>query len=223
MKRFILLFLLSSTTVALSAQNIAECEQLTIKFHGIVDSEDVDQLFFEVSNVLYTGSLYYYPGFVLLNEEGDIIAKEAVTYYGIGTNFQTHLLDIKKEFPLPFSGRLELFGSYYEKLFCSFPIEIEEADFVSLEDIEKEEIKVVSNFAGDHIILDLSGNHVNREKLDYHFNITNENGEVSYNSKLTTNIISIPVESIGSPGYYFISVWDGINKKLLPTKQMLIY
>lgn len=222
MKRFICLALFCLTTFTMSAQKKADCDQLTIRFNGLIDSDETNQLFFEVSNVLYTGSLYYYPGFLLLNEQGDTVAIEEVKYYGIGTNFQTHLLDLTGEISFPFVGRLELFGSYYSKRFCSFPIEIEQVAYVSLEEIERESIKVGLNYAGDHVVIDLGGNDITSEYLDYHFNITNEQGKEIYNAEIDTDITFIPVEILGGTGNYFVSIWDEINEKLLPVRQIQI-
>ena len=217
MKYLIFLFLVS-LNLTLTAQDATDCEKLAIEIHGLVDSENSNQIFIESSNTLYSGNLYHYPGFLLLNEEGDTIAQENVTYYGIGTGFYTHLLEIKDKMSFPFNGRLELFGSNYQKLFCSFPIELEELDYVSLKDIKNEKIKIVPTINEDYLILDLGGNNINAEKLDYHFNITNEYGEITYNSTLDLSSTSIPIKEIGGEGIYFISVWDGIKKKLLPTK-----
>ncbi|KAA3621377.1 MAG: hypothetical protein DWQ02_27860 [Bacteroidetes bacterium] len=206
----------------MSAQKKADCDQLTIRFNGLIDSGETDQLFFEVSNVMYTGSLYYYPGFLLLNEQGDTIAREEVKYYGIGTSFQTHLLELTDDISFPFVGRLELFGSYYSKKFCSFPIEIEEAEYVSLEEVEREVVKVALNYAGDHVVIDLGGNDITSEYLEYHFNLTNVQGQEVYTGEIDTDIFFIPVDLLGGAGSYYISVWDGINKKLLPTRHFLI-
>ena len=216
MKPVIFLFLVCFTTM-LSAQSETECDQITIKFHGLLTSNKSDQLFFEVSNQVYTGNLYYYPGFLLLNEEGDTIAKEAVKYYGIGTGFQTHILELQADIAFPFSGYLELHGSYYQKRFCSFPVEIESADYVSFDAIKSQPVKVELNMAENFLVLDLGGSNINAEVLDYHYNVTNELGEVVYKSTINLSATSIPIEELGGPGIYYISVWDGVQKELLPT------
>lgn len=216
MKYFLSIFLLGFNIILL-AQNAPECEKLSIKIHGLIDSEKSPQLLIEASNAMYAGHLYYYPGFLLINQAGDTIAKENVTYYGIGTNFQTHILELKDKISFPFHGRLELHGSYYQNFFCSFPIEIAEADYVSFKDIKHEKIKIGSTFNENHLILDLGENNINAEKIDYHFNITNEDGEIVHEANINTSCTSIPFTKFDKKGIYYISVWNGINKKLLPT------
>ena len=220
--RIILFFVFLGLTNTIIAQKEKDCNQLSIEFRGIVKDKNSNQLLFEVSNHLYTGTLYYYPGFVLLDEKGDTIAKEEVKYYGIGTNFQIHLLELKKEISFPFEGTLKLYGSYYQNFFCEYSIGIEDAENVSLEEIRNESVKIGTNMANDKIILDIGGTNPNEEKIEYLINVTNEFGKEVHRASLDSELISIPVNDIGGTGFFIVSIWDAVNKKLLPAQAVLI-
>lgn len=202
-------------------QDDNHCEQLAIAFHGIVASEEGDQLFFEVSNARYAGHLYYYPGFLLISELGDTIAREETKYYGIGTSFQTHLLNVEADISFPFKGRLELYGSYYQNFFCGFPIEIEDADYVELDDFEEQEVKVAPTYAGDHIIVDLGGV-PQAEVVRYEVEITDDRGYLKYSSPMETELTAIPVKEIGGSGMYLVNVWDAIKEIWLPSEPIFL-
>ncbi len=214
MKKF-LLFVFMSYTGLSYAQDQDNCDQLAVLFHGVLHTKETNQLIFEVSNQIYTGTLYNYPGWVLLNEQGDTIAKESVTYYGIGLNFQVHRLDILKEIRFPFVGYLQLYGSYYKNLFCEFPIELESAEIISLEHIRNAPLRVGTNMEESQVVVDF-GN-VDVEKPEFYFNITNEIGEVVYEARTDSTCFSISVKEIGKAGIYYLSVWNAVQKKLLPT------
>ncbi len=222
MKQYFLLLLFCATTVSLAAQTAENCELLGIEFHGVVHSEAGVQLFFEAANACYADNLYYYPGFVLISEEGDTIAKENTTYYGIGTNFQTHLLDIKGDFSFPIVGRLELHGSYYQHLFCSFPVRIESVEVVDREAIESKTLKVATNYAGDHLIVDLGGGPVGRREHDFFLVIFDDNGELRYQTTMTTNLTCIPISDIGASGNYRLRIWDDRRATRLASKEFRI-
>ncbi|MEL6657335.1 MAG: hypothetical protein AAFP77_00100 [Bacteroidota bacterium] len=206
-------FLVSSISV-LSAQRNYECDQLAIAFHGIVATDNGDQLFFEVSNASYTGTLFNYPGFLLIDEKGDTIAQEETTYYGIGTNFQTHLLNIESAFSLPFKGRLELWGSFYQHSYCSFPMEIEDADFVERSEVEEEPLKIATNYAGDQLVVDLGGVYY-EEELTYQIEVVDEYGTLGYSAKLESTVVAIPVSKIAGTGGYVVSILDEAGEVIL--------
>ncbi|MEO0725167.1 MAG: hypothetical protein AAFZ63_11540 [Bacteroidota bacterium] len=209
------LLLLSLFSISLlSAQRTYECDQLAIAFHGIVATDDGDQLFFEVANAAYTGTLYNYPGFLLIGEKGDTIAREETTYYGIGTNFQTHLLNMEGDISLPFKGRLELWGSFYQHSYCSFPVEIKDADFVERSDLEEEPLKVTTNYAGDQLIVDLGGVYY-EEEFAYQIKIIDEYGTLSYSAKLETTVVAIPVNKIAGTGGYMVDILDEAGDVIL--------
>ncbi len=211
---FVYLFL--SLPFIHTAQNNFDCEQLAIDFIGVLETEKSKQIIIEVSNQVYTGSLYYYPGFLLLNEDGDTIAREEVRYYGIGLNFQRHTLDLLANITFPFTGVLELHGSYYQHKFCSFPIEILDIATLSTEELEVEALIVSSNFSNKDLIIDLGAFNINAEKLDYYISISNDDQAEVFKSHLDLSVISIPIKDLGGKGIYYLSIWDANRKELLP-------
>lgn len=86
--------LLGNDTISLSAQNNAQNE------------------------------IFDYPGFLILANNGDTIAKETVNYFGIGSGEQTHYLLLQNSISAPFSGTLQLHGLFYDTLYCEFPLMI---------------------------------------------------------------------------------------------------
>ena len=211
-----MIFLFLCSSILTSAQKQYDCEQLAIDFAGILKVGESGQIILEVSNQMYTGTLYYYPGFLLLNENGDTLAREEVTYYGIGSNFQTHKLEILTDLNFPFTGYLELHGSYYQNKFCSFPIEISSMDYISTDDLKEERVMVAANFSNKNLIIDFSAISPGAEKLDYYISISNEMGDEVYKTRIDSNISSVTIKDLGGPGLYFITSWDNSEKKLLP-------
>lgn len=72
-----------------------------------------------------SSDLFDYPGFVLLDAEGDTIASETVSYFGIGTNPQDHVLRVRPG-TLPegstVSGELHLWSLFYTEQECAWPV-----------------------------------------------------------------------------------------------------
>lgn len=217
MKRLILGFLLF-LPILISAQKQHDCDQLAFEFRGITSENGKKQLILEVSNAIHTGTLYYYPGFVLIDEDGNEVAREQVTYYGIGNNFQIHKLDLLEKISYPFEGTLELHGSNYSKLFCSFPVELYKPEKVTTDIIRDEPIKIALNYSGDYIILDLGGVNINAEVEEFYLNVTNEMGEEIYKSNTDVGSFEIPTADLSGIGIYYFSIWDNVNKKLLPVQ-----
>lgn len=111
--------------------------------------------------------IFDYPGFLILSENGDTIAKETVNYFGIGFGWQTHYLAVQNSISVPFSGTLQLHGLFYDTLYCEFPLEISS---LSLEE-QTYEISVHPNpvvnqltiegvTTSDYTIYNLSGENV---------------------------------------------------------------
>jgi hypothetical protein len=68
-----------------------------------------------------SSTLFDYPGFVLLDTQGDTLAQETVGYFGIGQGPQPHVLDVKPGAIIPqgsFIGQLELWTFFYQALGC---------------------------------------------------------------------------------------------------------
>ena len=68
--------------------------------------------------------LFSYPGFILINNQGDTFAMEMVNFFGIGQE-SIHSLEIRPGVMDPadvFTGVLELHTGFYDSLWCSWPI-----------------------------------------------------------------------------------------------------
>jgi hypothetical protein len=68
-----------------------------------------------------SSTLFDYPGFVLLDTQGDTLAQETVVYFGIGQGPQSHVLTVKPGAIIPqgsFVGQLELWTLFYQALGC---------------------------------------------------------------------------------------------------------
>jgi len=101
------------------AQN--PCDELAIV--SIQYSPFTDTLIIvEVTNA--SEELFSYPGFVLINANGDTLAKEVVNYFGIGGQ-SVHLLTVRPGVANPldnFQGTLQLHTDFFASLACSWPI-----------------------------------------------------------------------------------------------------
>lgn len=74
----------------------------------------------------YSSTLFDYPGFVLLDDNGDTVAIETVNYFGIGVGPQLHTLVLVPGATLPagnFIGTLELWTGFYTAHACTFPVD----------------------------------------------------------------------------------------------------
>ena len=116
LKFFYILFLLPTLT---AAQNVPQCDSLIINCCDF----GTNTLTIQVSN---TASAYFfdYPGWILFDSNMDTIAKETVTYFGIGPGFQPHQLQVVAPLNLPLNGFLNLYTLFYDSLDCSFPFTI---------------------------------------------------------------------------------------------------
>lgn len=69
-----------------------------------------------------TSELFDYPGFILLDANGDTLAKETVNFFGIGAE-SWHLLTVQPGAVIPegpFNGTLELWELFYGTFACSW-------------------------------------------------------------------------------------------------------
>ncbi len=119
MKFLALALLLSLSFQKIFAQN--PCDELAIV--SIQYSPFTDTLIIvEVINA--SEELFSYPGFVLINTNGDTLAKEVVNYFGI-SGPSVHLLTVRPGVANPldnFQGTLELHTDFFGSLACSWPI-----------------------------------------------------------------------------------------------------
>ena len=70
-----------------------------------------------------SSDLFDYPGFVVLDTEGDTLAKETVNYFGIGVNPQEHILDVMDGAAIDgntLQGQLHLWSNFYTEQECQF-------------------------------------------------------------------------------------------------------
>lgn len=110
------MLLVSFTT---RAQNLPACDSLAINCCS-VNPAGQNTLTLTVENT--SSVLFDYPGFALLDSNGDTIAIETVNYFGIGSGPQTHVMNIVAPLTLPFTGSLQLHILFYDSLACTFPV-----------------------------------------------------------------------------------------------------
>lgn len=105
---------------------------------AIIAQSSCDELYIEriayspfdttVIEVLVTNGsteIFSYPSFVLLDTQGDTLAKEDVAFFGIGMGQQAHYPVIVPGATLPtmpFDGTLLLFGLFGDTLHCDFAL-----------------------------------------------------------------------------------------------------
>lgn len=136
--------------------------------------------------------IFDYPGFLILSESGDTIAKEIVNYFGIGSGFQNHYLEILEPFIVPFNGTLELHGLFYDTLYCQFPLSIEALSSEKLESI----VSIFPNPVDD--ILSLNGIEIG------YFTVLSIDGKaIIHNERFENGQIDLTALKSGA---YFISL-----------------
>ena len=116
-------FLIFSLLIANNAysQNIPACDTLIINCCQ-VNGGGPNTLLLTAANS--SSVLFDYPGFALLDQNGDTIAIETTNYFGIGTFPQPHVMNIVAPLVLPFTGTLQLYMLFFDTLACEFPITI---------------------------------------------------------------------------------------------------
>ncbi|MEC8616343.1 MAG: T9SS type A sorting domain-containing protein [Bacteroidota bacterium] len=108
-----------------------------------------------------------YPGFVLLNDIGDTVAKEIVNYFGIGFFPQQHFLQAYQPISNPFAGTIELHSLFYDSLRCVFPFILDttlhdlnrKSDFISIYPNPTSDILYVKgiNEKFEYVVFELGG------------------------------------------------------------------
>ena len=108
-----------------------------------------------------------YPGFVLLNDIGDTVAKEIVNYFGIGYFPQQHFLQAYQPISNPFAGTIELHSWFYDSLRCVFPFILDttlhdlnrKSDFISIYPNPTSDILYVKgiNEKFEYVVLEIGG------------------------------------------------------------------
>jgi hypothetical protein len=153
MKKIILPALLAISIFS-KAQNLPACDSLVIACCTF-DSLGVNTITIYADN--HSSVLFDYPGFVLFNAAMDTIAKETVQYFGIGTGFQPHTMDIVAPLVLPFSGKLNLYTGFHTFLACSFPYQIADTATGVLEHDGMNRVEVYPNPAVSSVTITLPG------------------------------------------------------------------
>lgn len=122
MKHLASLFLTCFLAFSVSAQTA--CDSLFIE--GIhVNPFNEDQIILHCNNTSIT-QIYSYPGWKILDIDGNVIAEEQVNFFGIsGETF--HILDVVQ--PLnyeqeSFTGVVEIWSGFGQTLECSFEMEV---------------------------------------------------------------------------------------------------
>ncbi|MCB9185466.1 MAG: hypothetical protein H6601_01815 [Flavobacteriales bacterium] len=112
------LFLISTLA---NAQTVCDSlDFVSIKYSPFTDSIIIVDV--ENNN---PNEIFSYPGFVLLNENGDTLAKESVFYFGIGEE-SVHSLDVRAGVHDPidnFTGTLKLYSGFYETFECEWDLD----------------------------------------------------------------------------------------------------
>ncbi len=123
-------------------QNLPACDSLVIDCCSF-NPPGSDSLMITVTN--FSSVLFDYPSFVLLDMNMDTIAVETVNYFGIGSNPQTHYMNLVAPLVLPFSGYLNLNTLFNSSLACTFPIIIPDTTTGLADDIPDNTLQLYPN------------------------------------------------------------------------------
>lgn len=192
------------------AQNHPSCDSLVIACCSF-DSLGPNTITLLADN--HSSELFDYPGFVLFDNNMDTIAKETVMYFGIGTGFQPHTLDIVAPLNLPFTGKLNLYVLFYAEQTCSFPIYIPDTA-TGISGAEKRyPLKIFPNPASGKIKIDLGDASQNSLSLSVYDNL----GRVVRNLPSCTFPTEISLGDLPG-GIYLMRVFDEDGKKIAEEK-----
>ena len=120
MKRILSLFLFISLVSFTKAQS--PCDDLN--FISIGYSPFTDTVVVVAVENNSTTEIFDYPGFILINTNGDTVAKEIVNYFGIGAQ-SVHLLQVRPGVQDPlqdFNGALQLYSGFYSDFECEWQL-----------------------------------------------------------------------------------------------------
>lgn len=67
-----------------------------------------------------------YPGFIFFDTNMDTLAREVVDYFIMGNLPTTYKLVIKNPINLPQSGFLSVYGGFYDTLYCTWPVVLQD-------------------------------------------------------------------------------------------------
>ena len=103
------------------------CDSIDVSLSSFSVDVESGQPFFlmELNTMFYGDEFIVYPGFVLLNDDGDTVAYEG-SLYGFGAQYSDQRqLYIDEFVDLPFEGTLLLVEGYFSgnnQTYCSFPV-----------------------------------------------------------------------------------------------------
>ncbi|MCF8460763.1 MAG: T9SS type A sorting domain-containing protein [Flavobacteriales bacterium] len=120
MKHLFPFFFILLSSTAFSQTVCDSLDFVSIQYSAFTDSVIV----VSVENNNTTGELFDYPGFVLINTNGDTVAKETVNYFGIGQQ-SVHHLNVRPGVQNPlenFVGVLQLHTGFYSDLACEWTL-----------------------------------------------------------------------------------------------------
>ncbi len=205
MKNYLITLLLTGLFFSLTAQEKFDCGELAFSLKGVLKDGDKSSLVLEVSNFLHTGSLYNYPGFLLRDDSGKVIAKEKTNAYGIGSGFQTHYLVLEvDEIELPFSGTLELHGSFYGRQYCGFGVGFNYLNEIDRSDLKDKKMETAWNASGDKIVVECLA----CDESLITVKVETEKGGVVYEKELKMDTShAILLKELGK-GHHYISIWQ---------------
>lgn len=199
------------------AQNPPNCDLLTIECCTVFD-EDENLLELLASNANISEELYSYPGFILLNENGDTIAVETVNYFGIGEGGQPHYLEIVNSFELPFYGTLELYSNFYDSLHCVFPMAIEDGSTNVDEQFSQQEVvQIYPNPFVESIYIDLTQL---SQATNCYIKVFQEDGKMAFSQELESDKTFVPISTLGKGNVYLIQVFDG-EDRIVATEKLI--
>lgn len=113
----LLTFTLFLLPVSLFSQPVCDSlDVISLKYAPFADT----MLEVEIRNY-NTSTFFDYPGFILLDSQGDTVAKEQVNWFVLG-NHSLHLLDVWPGMPTSgiFEGQLEFWSGFYTTKHCTW-------------------------------------------------------------------------------------------------------
>ncbi|MFM1874888.1 MAG: hypothetical protein RL266_625 [Bacteroidota bacterium] len=117
------LFTISLLLISTFASAQTACDSLdfvSIKYSPFTDSLIIVHVQNNNANEIFD-----YPGFVLLDDNGDTLALETVNYFGIGSE-SVHSLEVRQGVHDPldnFAGTLKLYSSFYNTFECEWDMD----------------------------------------------------------------------------------------------------
>lgn len=119
MRNVLSILFISISSIVLAQDPCDDLNFLSIQYSPFTDSVVV------ISVENNSSQLFDYPGFVLINSDGDTVAKEMVNYFGIGSQ-SVHTLEVYGGMQDPlqnFQGQLQLHTLFYDELACSWNLD----------------------------------------------------------------------------------------------------